>query len=221
MASVWISVLLRAWNFNFRGVGCCPGNHGACTQCPRYGYMSPLSFPSPSSSSSSSGCRTLLATHFHELAQVALSQLTRAACYKLVAHKEENGNLVFTYKIAVSFLSHACLLHHHRDHICPPVCLSVAWLCQFITGYRCGRAGWTSKGCHPKGKGQTSHMIHGGLYVKYMYMHTYRSCWTNTNIVRPLPRGAVVRGDGLLMDSFVNLIQPTCTVLLIIAGGGV
>ena len=44
-------------------------------------------------------CRTLLATHYHELESLARS-LPGVACYKLVAERSED-DLIFTYKIEV------------------------------------------------------------------------------------------------------------------------
>jgi len=44
-------------------------------------------------------CRTLLATHYHELESLARS-LPGVACYKLVAERSED-DLIFTYRIEV------------------------------------------------------------------------------------------------------------------------
>ena len=46
------------------------------------------------------GCRTLLATHFHQLTDLG-DQLPNIGCYCLVAEKDDRG-LVFTYQIRVS-----------------------------------------------------------------------------------------------------------------------
>lgn len=46
------------------------------------------------------GCRTLLATHFHQLAALG-DQFQNASCYCLMAEKD-NGGLVFTYQIKVN-----------------------------------------------------------------------------------------------------------------------
>ena len=46
------------------------------------------------------GCRTLLATHFHQLTDLG-DQLPNIGCYCLVAEKDDRG-LVFTYRIRVS-----------------------------------------------------------------------------------------------------------------------
>ena len=46
------------------------------------------------------GCRSLLATHFHTLAEFA-NKFDNVGAYKLVARRSSSG-LVFTYQIQVS-----------------------------------------------------------------------------------------------------------------------
>ena len=46
------------------------------------------------------GCRTLLATHFHELSRLS-NVLDHAGCYHVTANQDSNG-LAFDYKVKVT-----------------------------------------------------------------------------------------------------------------------
>ena len=46
------------------------------------------------------GCRTLLATHFHQLASPGVGSLPQAGCYHVTATQHKEG-LVFDYRVKV------------------------------------------------------------------------------------------------------------------------
>lgn len=46
------------------------------------------------------GCRTLLATHFHELTKLSV-ELSNIGCYQVVAFKNNNDDLIMTHKVEV------------------------------------------------------------------------------------------------------------------------
>ena len=69
-------------------------------------------FPPPHSSSHPPGCRTLMSTHYHQLAHLN-SSLGGVGCYMLVATRTEGGGLFFTYKVQVMDRRKTPPHHHH------------------------------------------------------------------------------------------------------------
>ena len=49
----------------------------------------------------SQGCRTLLATHFHELTETLSNEHDKIGSYHTVAQSYSNGEIILTYKIEV------------------------------------------------------------------------------------------------------------------------
>ncbi len=57
------------------------------------------------------GCRTLFATHYHELGHHIKSNYSKAICYKTDAIQDSYGNLSFIHKLVLGVAEHSFGLH--------------------------------------------------------------------------------------------------------------